>query len=408
MLKFKFLISIVFVSNHLFFLCQNLIQNPSFEEYTNCPNGGGQFNEVFYWQNPTQGSPDYFNSCNTLYVGVPLSIAGFQEAYFSGDAYVGLYTFSANGLSTPNLREYIQTQSLTDLSQCAVYELVFFVSLADNYKFAVNRIGAFIGDSTILRSDDYCFSYYEPQVSNPKSRMLDDKIGWTKIEGKFLAQGGENTITIGNFYLDSETDTLATSNYDPQRQYSYYYIDNVSLTLVSDESKTAFAGNDTILFPGDSTFIGEEIKGLNCTWRILDGTFLADSTSGIYVQPTETTTYVVEQNLCGTITFDTVTVFVNPVGLKEPLAEALEASGIVISPNPNNGSFEIQNPTKQVLTFELKNALGQVVYRDKIITEKHFVDINLAKGGALSLSKGIYFATFSNENGRFEEKIVVK
>jgi hypothetical protein len=94
--------------------------------------------------------------------------------------------------------------------------------------------------------------------------------------------------------------------------------------------------------------------------------------------------------------------------LSEPLAEALEASGIVIFPNPNNGTFEIQNPTKQDLTFELKNAMGQVVYRDKIEQEKHLVNLNLAKGGALSLSKGIYFATFSNEKGRFDEKIVIK
>jgi hypothetical protein len=86
--------------------------------------------------------------------------------------------------------------------------------------------------------------------------------------------------------------------------------------------------------------------------------------------------------------------------LSEPLAEALEASGIVISPYPNNGTFEIQNPTKQVLIFELKNALGQVVYQDKIVSETQNLELNL--------SKGIYFATFRTEKGVFEQKEVIK
>jgi hypothetical protein len=409
----RFLLFCVFTSvlDVSTFFAQNLLSNGQFETISQCPTDQGQINNVLEWIKPTSGDADLYNTCSTFgYFSLPTNGLGYQEDGFGGVSYVGLYAYSIQDTNiSKNVREYIQTQLISSLNTCSIYKVSFYVSLIDSSHYAVNSIGAFVGDSAIHRNDFYSFSYYEPQVCNPKTRMLADKENWSKIEGKFIANGGERYITIGNFDLDNELDTLATNNnLNSTYAFAYYYIDNVSLTLFSDSNTNIIAGNDTMVAPGDSIFIGQEVKGLNCTWRTLDGTFIADSISGIYVQPAETTTYVVEQNLCGTITYDTITVYAHPVGLKESLAEALEASEIVIYPNPNNGNFEIKNPNKEKLIFELKNALGQVVYTEKIEHEKHLINLNLAKGGALSLSKGVYFATFNTANGRFEEKIVIK
>jgi hypothetical protein len=382
---------------------QNLIPNSNFESLFECPSldNSEELNIVASWYNANTGTCDVFNNCSSfILLTIPSNIGGFQHDNFGGQGYVGHYVYSSGA---SNVREYLQTQLVNPLNPCSIYKASFYVSPAESFRYGVNSIGAFVGDSAIHRNDYGCFSYYEPQIQNKKTRFLSDTLNWTKIEGLFIADGGEQYITIGNFSLDSDLDTVVISNSNNWQ--SYYYIDNVSLTLFSDANTNIIAGNDTIVAPGDSIFIGQEIKGLNCTWRLLDGTFIADSISGIYVQPAETTTYVVEQNLCGTITYDTVTVFVNPVGLKEPMASSDSASGIVIFPNPNNGSFEIQNPSEEKLVFELKNALGQVVYQEKIITEKQSFDpITIG----LRLERGVYFATFNTAHGKFEEKIVIK
>jgi hypothetical protein len=49
-----------------------------------------------------------------------------------------------------------------------------------------------------------------------------------KISGEYIAHGGEQYITIGNFYTDSNTDTIEVSNYQ-NRHSAYYYIDDVSI-----------------------------------------------------------------------------------------------------------------------------------------------------------------------------------
>ena len=43
---------------------QNLVKNPSFEDYLECPNALGTFGlHLKNWSTPTQGSTDYFNTC---------------------------------------------------------------------------------------------------------------------------------------------------------------------------------------------------------------------------------------------------------------------------------------------------------------------------------------------------------
>jgi hypothetical protein len=395
-IKLVFSISIFFFNFNV--KSQNLVPNSSFEEYILCPSLDNQEIIPGPWLGPPTNSVEYYNSCSD-YRGVPSQDEWHYQSAHSGNAYVGIFTLNFFGA---NYREYIQVQMLEILEQDNCYFVEFFINPLNDIKFATNNTALHFSSTAISTTNTAEVLNLEAHIQKTGNPIISDTLNWTRIAGIYLANGNEQYITIGNFKNDINTDTLVKLNYQGVYPGAYYLIDDVSVIAVSDlpNQMPAFAGNDTIVAPGDSIFIGQEISNLNCTWRTLDGTFIADSISGIYVQPSETTTYVVEQNLCGTITYDTVTIFVNPVGLSEPLAEALEASGIVIYPNPNNGNFEIQNPTKQVLTFELKNALGQVVYTEKIEHEKHFMN--------LSLSKGVYFATFENASGGFEQKVVIK
>ena len=71
---------------------QNLVFNPSFEDYIVCPTSSYQIGRASGWL-PFRESPDYFNVCsiicNPWCVGVPNNLAGGQDAI--GNGYAGLY-----------------------------------------------------------------------------------------------------------------------------------------------------------------------------------------------------------------------------------------------------------------------------------------------------------------------------
>mgnify|MGYP006169310411 CR=1 FL=1 len=78
---------------------QNLVPNPSFEEYWECPtapdNGDGQLEKCKYWYKPNYATSDYMNNCASINSGVstPSNFIGNQTA-FEGNAYISLYFYS--------------------------------------------------------------------------------------------------------------------------------------------------------------------------------------------------------------------------------------------------------------------------------------------------------------------------
>jgi hypothetical protein len=338
-------ILLIFAFSFLFktiLFTQNLITNGNFEELIDCKLGEDSIAWTLGWSDPTALTSDLFSSCGNTFFGVPNNLGGFQNSFAGDSTYVGFFSYGVPNGQNSNIREYVQTQLNDQLIGCNKYELSMYVSLADTFRFAINSIGAYLSSTSIQSNDIFCFDQFEPQVNNPKTRMLMDKENWTKIAGQFIANGDEQYITFGNFHLDSEIDTLSTfqNTFQFGHSSSYYYLDNVSLVLVSDENTLAFAGIDTTIYVGDSTFIGQDIYNLNCTWRKLDGTLIADSMSGIWVSPPETTTYLCEQNLCGIITYDTIivsTIYKNPTISLNGSTNLCTGDSLVLSTNVTNG-----------------------------------------------------------------------
>ncbi len=215
----------------------NLVPNPSFEIYTTCPDGGGgELNYAPPWYPPTAGSPDYFNQCNNssstfgANASVPANSNGYQYAR-TGVAYAG---FSP---SIPDIeyREYIQAPLLSPLIVGKMYCVEFYVSLADSIKYAITEIGAYFSNGPIINMGIASNLPYNPQVRSPVGVFLSDKNNWMKISGSFIANGGENYITIGNFKNDINTDTLSTNIWSANGEtQSYYYIDDISVIYECD------------------------------------------------------------------------------------------------------------------------------------------------------------------------------
>jgi hypothetical protein len=232
----RYILSILILLPIISYGQENLVPNPSFEEYSDCPNTGGEWFKVLYWSNGNISSPDYFNVCGPPMVippdtfpryGVPSSQFGYQMPE-SGNAYMGLYGVQ---LGNQEVRDYIQTELNTPLYKRIRYVVSFYVSLSENSRYAISTLGAYLSDYPIS-SNDLLVLDAEPQILNDPLQLLTDTAEWMLVTDTFVSRdgGGEKFITIGNFFSDAESDTVFVNAAPPLgARHAYYYIDDVSV-----------------------------------------------------------------------------------------------------------------------------------------------------------------------------------
>lgn len=206
----------------------NLVPNPSFENYSQCPFTINQAITTVSWTS-TGGTSDYFNTCangNAASVSVPLNFAGNQLPA-TGNAYCGFAAYIANNQGQ-NIREYIGTKLISPLVPGTTYKVSMKVALAEgrdfNFKLACNKIGA--------RFSTYALPYLSsPIVFNNahvfSQTIISDTVNWTAITGTLVADSAYTWIMCGNFFNNAQTSTISLGS--PAVQ-AYYYIDDVSVT----------------------------------------------------------------------------------------------------------------------------------------------------------------------------------
>lgn len=258
----------------------NLVPNPSFEVKDTCPNNTGQIFHAVPWFNPTQGTPDYLNSCSS-FLGVPGNLWGYQNAHL-GNAYAGFFaSISDTSMGISNYREYLEVKLDSSLIAGVEYFVSFYLSLSDSMNFATDRIGAYFSNDTVQNDSIFGYMlYHNAQVENFSSNYLTDKSSWMKISGSFVAIGGERFLTIGNFHNDYNTDTIAVSGgaSPPISDWAggYYYLDDVCVSTDSMYAETwtgIFTGitNSISVFPNPaSTEILIRNFPANSVYHIID------------------------------------------------------------------------------------------------------------------------------------------
>lgn len=210
--------------------------NGDFEYYTNCPNSisTGDLNYAAPWFK-VYASTDYFNTCDVstnsqgvpANLGIPSNYYGSQAAR-SGSAYAGFY----GSIQTPqNYREYLEVLLTDTLVQNEKYLVSFYVSLSDRCGYGMTTVGAYFSP-TPVSSTNYGVLPYSPQILNPSSNFLSDKINWTLIEDTLTAQGGEQYITIGNFKDDLNSGIIYITGSFGYSEV-YLYVDDVSVINVN-------------------------------------------------------------------------------------------------------------------------------------------------------------------------------
>jgi len=242
------LLSIVFVlSAAALAIGQNLVPNPSFEEFTDCPYGPGWTDGLLIDWNSWRYTPDYFNVCSNdmqSYAGVPANLLGIQTP-ITGDGYSGLYTF---GHVTALDREYLAAELLEPLIPGEDYYVLIHASqvegeagdFSQEYRCASNHIGI-----RFFKDPEY---HYETNPFVPDNivhidheEILANSDDWTLIEGWFTADTDYNWVAIGNFFDGENTQILIENPFG--NCFAIYYIENVCVALNPSDCDYLLAAN---------------------------------------------------------------------------------------------------------------------------------------------------------------------
>ncbi|MEO9873050.1 OmpA family protein [Ekhidna sp.] len=219
---------------------QNLIPNPSFEDYVLCPSNHSTIHEPIktrHWISPTLGTPDLFSACALPVVSTPKNFAGI--AYLpDGNNYVGMYFGSPRKSSNKSYREYLTCELKEQLKKGTKYKLEFFAKPATNSKFIGNKLSFTFSSDSIIVNDDNVLTNLPYQI------ILVDTLevvnGWYKISNTFVANGTETFFTIGDFIPpeDGEFEEMFNMFSEiTERISSYYLFDDFFLTDVNLENE---------------------------------------------------------------------------------------------------------------------------------------------------------------------------
>ncbi len=256
---------------------QNLVPNPSFEDYNECPqklseilysNNYSNFKTVKAWSNPVKlSTPDYYNACATTNVSIPSNNNGYQPAR-TGNGYVGIIAYGKVNWSQPEYAEYVYCKLLSPLVAGEVYDVSFYVSATNVSKSylpygAVDRIGVRFSD-TINYGNHLQTIWQDYHVRSTKGIILNDTTNWVEVSGQYIATGGEEYMVLGNLM---DTSYLSIRKYEDTTLFNgfmcYYYIDDVSVTPVKQGCDTFYTRTDTLLCTNNNIMLSSSASNAN-------------------------------------------------------------------------------------------------------------------------------------------------
>lgn len=238
----KYWLVILFILSGLIIRGQNLVPNPSFENYNQLPcNLNKDFIQDFLvdWLQPIPSSTDYWHS--NIDIGCDLNPISIERNPRTGSGMVGLITTYIYQNLTDEYKEYVEVKLSQTLTVGKLY-------CGEFYTFNANYILNFgVGPgSDILASNNISMAFSDTLVFYPVTSDSRDNLvtpgsvkirereiipadnNWHRIEGCFVADKNYEYLLIGNFdsvdstlfVRDGNTRDLATA---------YYFVDDVSL-----------------------------------------------------------------------------------------------------------------------------------------------------------------------------------
>ena len=404
----------------------NLVPNPSFEDTIsdNCWAQMGIANPTigpYYftknWGTYQFQSPDFYNVCansSTVFAypnpsSIPHHCRGYQFPHF-GNSFIGIGLYGLSFLpdSTRIETELAVVQLKQVLKANTCYYGEFYMNFSNINAISINQLGMLFTKTDLTASPFVVDNISPYQIQWDTTTYFTDTLNWVKVSGKFIAQGGEQYLTIGNIrdgahlkkQFVSTTFTTPCGISNPHR-IVYAYIDDVALYELPSPQLGAL--NYTICNNSDSLVLGDTAR-LQTNYQWFANGLPISTSNTIIVKPTQTTNYVLQSKQCG-VTNQTITVTYStncePVVVTEPIIPN------VFTPNNDNvnDTFEFTVSGATNLQFTVYNRWGLEISNDKSEIKNKVIWSGYTTSGE-PCNAGIYFyvLTYKDANGDEHKK----
>jgi len=305
-----------------------------------------------------------------------------------------------------NKRGYPRNRLKHNLKAGEIYCVTIHVNLSNQSTYGIDAIGAYFGDGSLdtITQCSIPITYLTPQIANPVNNIITDTLNWITIKGTFTATGAEKYMLIGNFKSDANTNKALANPTNLPAFAADYLIDDVSCIELN---LPAFAGRDTSIFAGHSVFLGRQPDvGIDeaCKWYklptiITPTTPAIDTVAGFWVSPITTSTYVVRQEICGLVKWDTVVVYMDAVGIEK---FNLLKNDLRLFPNPAQDILQMQftvDVENEFKTISIYNKLGQLLQEEDLIFKNKTASVKTD-----DLENGVYFLKLHGTNSQTVSK----
>jgi gliding motility-associated-like protein len=390
----------------------NLVPNPSFEDTIGaCQIQMGVSSlgaKIKNWYTCYVGStPDCYNMCvNSLayptICSVPYNCRTYQMPR-TGEAFLGLWTYSVmDALDSSKIEsENIAVKLATPLKPNVCYYGEFYANLGNISNVAINQLGMLLTSNIYTTTVGSFTNTINPQIQWDTTYWFTDTLNWVKISGTFIAQGGEEYLTIGNFrdglHLNKKSilSNFVTGGCSIINTFkNYFLIDDVALYEIPPPQ---LQENEVTICPdSDSLLLGDTAR-IQTSYQWYENGIAIDTTSYIKVKPGQTTTYVLQSTSCATTSQTIVVTYSANCTPPEPIEVVEPIIPNVFSPNNDNINdvwrFHLGkgNSLKSLSIF---NRWGNDVTPSFYEQEKQNVSTVLWDGRTTSgepVSSGVYF-----------------
>jgi OOP family OmpA-OmpF porin len=244
---------------------QNLVPNPSFEDYSQCPLIITQYKleGLNDWFQPTMGSADYYNSCAKMPCSVPENMLGKHEPR-TGKGYVGIICY-LNAHKMNDYREYLEVPLKERMIKGHRYCVQLHVSLAQSSEYMTSNIDVLFSRFVVKSEDDKVLKQV-PQLRYQGEEPIREEGAWKEISWIYTAEGGERFMVIGNFNNDKHTVHKLVSkqddyNFPVSLPEAYYYMDDVGVVdQVNQQDSTLCNIDFTLPLQAQDSVVKKEIR----------------------------------------------------------------------------------------------------------------------------------------------------
>lgn len=230
-------------------IIKNLVPNGSFENYRK---KSGNIKQAIPWQGIA--SVDYYQQ--------PLSNDTVkQKGARTGECYAGLRFQN-------KYKEFLQVKLAEPLHRGTIYEFEMYIRLAFWSNTSLKGFGALFTKGGYKSQGDFVKSALIDSVC--KKAGFINGYQWFRIAGKYMADGGEKYVTIGNFTAKVKNDIVRMNKFKLGFREAYYFVDDVSLVKakeVVEKVKVEIIGSsneeneqvDSVLVVKTNIKVGEKV-----------------------------------------------------------------------------------------------------------------------------------------------------